>query len=103
MPELLKPDMARRLLVTAATRQHAAAVLDMSIHKQLGYIHQHVNAATLEVMLFELRMSYAYLDLLIQLPAAAHLSSDAVIRLLLLFFSLERRSCPVPTASSTAG
>jgi hypothetical protein len=86
MPKLLEPDVAHRLLVTAARRQHVAAVHKMVSHQRLGYIKQHVDAATLEVMLFDLRrhaMSGAYRNLLTQLPAAAHLSTEAFIKVLL--------------------
>jgi hypothetical protein len=85
VPELLNPDVARRLLVTAATRQRVAAVC-----KMVNCMQQHVDAATLEalMMLFQAGRpldlkSIEYLELLTQLPAAAHLSSEAVIRLLL--------------------
>jgi hypothetical protein len=47
--------VARRLLVTAARRQHIAAVLKIVTHHQLRYIKQHIDPATLEVMLFDLR------------------------------------------------
>jgi hypothetical protein len=103
MPELLEPDVARRLLGTAATRQHAAAIHQMVTHQQLEYMTQHIDAATLEVITLDLRDydNIAYLRLLTQLPAAAHLSSEAVIRLL-LSTAARYRTGAVPAASSTA-
>jgi hypothetical protein len=76
---LLEPVETRRLLVTAATRQHAAAVTHMA---RLAYMQRHIDAAKLEVMLVGLLKHNACLKLLVQLPAAAQLSSEAVIRLL---------------------
>jgi hypothetical protein len=86
MPELLEPDVARRLLVTAARRQHVAAVHKIVTHERLEYIKQHTDAAALEVILFDLHRhaeSTAYIFLLTKLPAAALLSSEAVIKLFL--------------------
>jgi hypothetical protein len=60
LPELLEPDVARRLLVTAATRRHVAAVQQMT-HQQLGYMKQHVDAATLEAVLIQLMPCVAHL------------------------------------------
>jgi hypothetical protein len=80
LPELLEPDVARRLLVTAATRQHTAAVENMVT---LAYMQQPIDAGTLEAMLVGLLEHNACLSVLIRLPAAAQLSSEDVIRLLL--------------------
>jgi hypothetical protein len=80
MPKLLEPGVARRLLVTAASRQHAAAVKHMV---KLAYMWQHINAATLETMLAELLKHDACVGVLMQLSAAAQLSSEAVIGVLL--------------------
>jgi hypothetical protein len=63
-PELLEPEVARRLVVTAARRQHSAAVHEMVTNQRLGFITQHVDAATLEVILFELQDS-SYTDMYI--------------------------------------
>jgi hypothetical protein len=79
MPELLEPDVARRLLVTAATRQHTEAVQHMV---QLAYLQQNIDAATLEAMLVALLKHNACRSALVQLPAADQLGSEAVIRLL---------------------
>jgi hypothetical protein len=70
MPELLEPDVARRLLVTAARRQQTAAVEHMV---RLAYLQQQVDATMLEATLLgELRVKHdACLSLFIQLPAAA--------------------------------
>jgi hypothetical protein len=106
MPELLEPDVARRLLVTAATGQHAAAVHEIMTHRQLAYLKEHIDAATLEAMMFELHHRYVAMDLLTRLtvlPAAEHLSSEAVTRLLLDAtardqFSTIRLLCRLPAA-----
>jgi hypothetical protein len=82
MPKLLEPDVAHRLLVTAATRWHLELQKAVTL-QQLGYTKQHIDAATLEVMLIQLMPRVAHLACLTQLPAAAHLSSKTVIRLLL--------------------
>jgi hypothetical protein len=90
MPALLEPDVARKLLLTAATRQHAALLLSPSALQymlRLGYLQQHVDAATLEALLQLLVLpcynTYDALNALCQLPAAAQLSSEALARLLL--------------------
>jgi hypothetical protein len=89
--KLLVPDVARRLLVTAATRQHTAAVERMV---RLAYMQQQIDAATLEAMLAELLKHDGVLRELVRLPAAAHLSSDAVIRLLLAAAARQGYSTP---------
>jgi hypothetical protein len=80
MPALLQPDVVRRLLVTAATRQHTAAVHHMVA---LPAMQQHLNAATLEAMLLQLLRHDGCINVLCQLPVAAELSTDAVTQLLL--------------------
>jgi hypothetical protein len=83
-PELLEPDVARRLVVTAARRQHYDAVYNLVSNQRLAYITQHIDAATLEVILFELQnASDTITRSFLQLPAAEHLSSEAVFRVLL--------------------
>jgi hypothetical protein len=82
MPALLEPVVAGRLLVTAATRQHAAAVTCMASTTRVEYMQQHIDAATLEAMLVRLLGQDSCLRLLSRLPAATHLSVDAVMRLL---------------------
>jgi hypothetical protein len=107
MPQLLEPDVARKLLVTAATRRHVTAVHKMITYQQLGYMKQHIDAATLQVLLMLFEMPDAYLESLVQLPAAANLSSEYVIRLLLAAsdaryrrtgFSAVRVVCQLPAA-----
>jgi hypothetical protein len=80
MPEILQPAVARRLLLTAATRQHTEAVCGMVA---LPVMQQHLDAATLEVMPRQLLRHDWCIRLLCQLPVAAELSTDAVTRLLL--------------------
>jgi hypothetical protein len=79
MPELLEPDVTRRLLDTAAVGQHTAAVEHIG---RLQYMKQHVDAVMLEKMLLWNLKHAACLRVLTQLPAAAQLSSEAVTRLL---------------------
>jgi hypothetical protein len=79
MSALLEPDVARRLLLTAAKRQHEAAVEHMLT---LPYMQRQVDVATLEVMLLELLKHHGCLSVLTQLPAAAQLSCEGIIRLL---------------------
>jgi hypothetical protein len=83
MPELLEPDVPRRLLVTAARRQHTAAMCRMvPLHAML----QHLDAATLEAMLRQLLRHDARIRTLCQLPVAAELSTDTVTQLLLVAY-----------------
>jgi hypothetical protein len=82
IPELLEPEAPRRWLLTAATRQHTAAVEQMV---QLGYLRQLVDATVLEAMLRRLLMHHNSVDCstaLLRLPAAKQLSSNAVLQLL---------------------
>jgi hypothetical protein len=51
VPALLDPAVARKLLLTAATRQHVYAVQHLL---KLPYMRQHLDAATLEAMLQQL-------------------------------------------------
>jgi hypothetical protein len=82
MPDLLDPDAARRLLLTAAIRQHAEAVRTMV---RLTCLSQHLEDATvLEAMLRQLlhcKGSVVSIEVMF-LPAVDQLSSDAVLRLL---------------------
>jgi hypothetical protein len=81
MPAILQPTVARRLLLTAATRQHGAAVAYMI---SLPAMLHHLDAATLEAMLrLGLRGNNRTLC---QLPAAAELSTDTVTQLLLVAY-----------------
>jgi hypothetical protein len=83
MPKLLEPNVARRLLLTAATKQHKEALEQMV---QLGYLQQHVDATVLEAMLGQLlkhRDGVECSEALLRLPTAEQLSSNAVLRLLL--------------------
>uniref|UniRef100_A0A383VKT1 Uncharacterized protein n=1 Tax=Tetradesmus obliquus TaxID=3088 RepID=A0A383VKT1_TETOB len=80
MTALLQPDVARKLLLTAAARQHTVAVHHMV---NLEVMQQHINEDTLEGMLVHLLRQHGCVEVLLQLPAAAQLSTDAVLRLLL--------------------
>jgi hypothetical protein len=79
LPAILQPVVARRLLLTAATRQHAEAVACMVA---LPAIAEHLDAATLGVMLRQLLRHDACITKLCQLPVAAELSTNAVTQLL---------------------
>uniref|UniRef100_A0A383VCX7 Uncharacterized protein n=1 Tax=Tetradesmus obliquus TaxID=3088 RepID=A0A383VCX7_TETOB len=79
MPALLVPSVARKLLLTAATRHHTAAVLHMV---GLASMQQHINADTREAMLAQLLADYDCVGLLWQLPIAP-ISTEALVRLLL--------------------
>jgi hypothetical protein len=73
----------------------------MVTHKQLGYMKQHIDAATVQVLLMRYELhnddrddddgddAASYLKSMTQLPAAAHLSSEFVSRLLLAAASSE--------------
>lgn len=87
---LLEPVMARKLLLTAAVRQHTAAVQRMV---GLPAMQQHVDAATIEAVCAQLVGPDGGIDLdgewgphhdvllqLYQLPAAAGISSEAVLQ-----------------------
>jgi hypothetical protein len=81
LPENFTPEVARKLLLTAATRQHTE-VLEMMI--KLPAVQQHIDVPTLEPVL-QLLIAKAKAGcavLLLELPAAAQLPSDAVCRLL---------------------
>jgi hypothetical protein len=80
MPGLLEPGVACKLLLTAAMRENVAAVGHMV---RLESMQQCIDAAALEAMLPELHKQDRCLDALCQLPAAAALSTDAAVRLLL--------------------
>jgi hypothetical protein len=85
MPALLQPDVARRLLLTAAMRHHHS---ELQYMLRLNYLQQHVDAATIEAMLEQLVApcyddTYADVKVLCKLPAAAQLSSKTLSRLLL--------------------
>jgi hypothetical protein len=90
MPTFLQPAVARKLLLTAVTRQPEAETVQRMLG--LAYLQQHVDAATLEAMLQQLVSRCAWPVLagkfegqsLCQLPAAAELTSEAVTRLLLV-------------------
>jgi hypothetical protein len=84
MPGLLEPGVARKLLLTAAVRQHTQAIEHML---RLDYIGQHVDAATIEEMLQHVLACTGYVDmycvlLLCKLPVAALLSGQAVTMIL---------------------
>jgi hypothetical protein len=79
----------------------------MVTYQQLGYMKQHIDAATLQVLLMLFEMPDAYLESLVQLPAAANLSIEYVISLLLAAgdakyrrtgFSGVRVLCQLPAA-----
>uniref|UniRef100_A0A383VCN4 Uncharacterized protein n=1 Tax=Tetradesmus obliquus TaxID=3088 RepID=A0A383VCN4_TETOB len=81
---LREPDVARKLLLTAATRHHTAAVLHMAC---LPGMQQHVDAATLHAVLMQIqRTDDAHVgecaQHLCRLPAAQQLSSEAVLQLM---------------------
>jgi hypothetical protein len=80
LPEQLQAAAARKLLLTAAVRQHTAAVEHMI---GLPVIEQHIDADTLEGMIAQLLPQADCLELLCAVPAAAQLSSEAAARLLL--------------------
>jgi hypothetical protein len=77
--------VARKLLLTAATRQHTAAMQRML---KLHYMRQHVDAATLEAVLKALlatilcHQDHDFVVQLCNLPAAAMLTLQAVTALL---------------------
>jgi hypothetical protein len=79
IPDQIEPAAARKLLLTAAARQHTAAVQHMI---GLPVLQQHVDADTLEATLTLLLGSLATMQQLCVLPAAGQLSSEAVVRLL---------------------
>lgn len=79
MPDLLQPGVASKLLLTAASRQHTAAVCLM-VH--LAVMQQQIDAAALEAMLLQLLWQHDGAQELLPLPAADQLSTDAVVRLL---------------------
>jgi hypothetical protein len=78
-PELLQPTVARKLLVTAATRQHTAALMCMA---ELPIMRQQIDAATLEAVIRQLLKHEQCVEALCALPAAAQLSSDTIAGLL---------------------
>uniref|UniRef100_A0A383VK59 Uncharacterized protein n=1 Tax=Tetradesmus obliquus TaxID=3088 RepID=A0A383VK59_TETOB len=83
LPEKLEPGVARKLLLTAVTRQHSEVVKAMA---QLPAVLQHLDTATLELLLGFLVKeddNAHSIKALRELPVAAQLSSDAVCRLLL--------------------
>jgi hypothetical protein len=80
LPAILQPAVARRLLLTAATRQHTEAVQQMVA---LPLLQQHLDAATLEEMLRQLLWDHHSTKILCQLPVAAELSTDSATELLL--------------------
>jgi hypothetical protein len=92
LPSLVEPDAACRLLVTAAVRQHAAALQHMS---SLAAMQQHVNGATIETVLRQLVVhadNSNYVQLLRRFSAAAaQLDSPAVADLLQA--AVERGRC----------
>jgi hypothetical protein len=79
-PELLQPTVARKLLVTAATRQHTAAVVYMA---ELPLMQQQIDATTLEAVIRQLPEHEQCVQALCALPAAVQLSSDTIAGLLL--------------------
>lgn len=105
LPAIMRPDAVRKLLVTAALRQHVVAVGEISGQPA---IHQHIDVATLEiVLLLMLKARYAWAttwDTLLGIePAASQLSSDTVAHLLLA--AVQRRAnalamqlCRLPAA-----
>jgi hypothetical protein len=80
LPEQLDASAARKLLLTAAARQHTVAVQQMI---GLPVAVQHIDATTLEGMIAQLLPHAGCLELLCAMPAAAQLSSEAAARLLL--------------------
>jgi hypothetical protein len=85
LPEQLKAVTARKLLLTAASRQHVAVTQHMI---RLPVTVQHIDANTLEAMIAQLLACWrveaaACIELLCVMPAAAQLSSEAAARLLL--------------------
>jgi hypothetical protein len=75
----LEPSQARKLLITAAVRQHEHAVLHML---ELDTVQQHVDSGTLVSLIKHMITSVKGIDALSALPAAADIDSDAVIELL---------------------
>jgi hypothetical protein len=80
MPGLLEPGVACKLLLKAVVRQHTAAVEHMV---GMEIMQQHMDAEVLEAMLLQMLKQGQCLAVLCQLPAAAHLSAEAAVRLLL--------------------
>jgi hypothetical protein len=80
VPASLQQAVARRLLLTAATRQHTDAVRILLV---FPVMQQQLDAATLEVMLRQLLKYHECIRILCQLPVAAELSPDTAAGLLL--------------------
>jgi hypothetical protein len=80
LPEQLEAAAARKLLLTAAVRQHTAVIEHVI---DLPVTGQHIDADTLEGMIMQLLPQAGCLELLCTVPAAAQLSSEAAARLLL--------------------
>jgi hypothetical protein len=80
MPALLEPAVACKTLLTAAVRRHTAAVRHIS---GLEFMQERVDAATLEAMLWQLLAQPESVLWMLQLPAAAGVTSEALARLLL--------------------
>uniref|UniRef100_A0A383V733 Uncharacterized protein n=1 Tax=Tetradesmus obliquus TaxID=3088 RepID=A0A383V733_TETOB len=76
LPGALEPEFARKLLVTAATRQHAEVVQGMM---QRAAVLQHVDAPTLEPVLCGMIKDgghAGFVSTLCDLPAAAQFEGD---------------------------
>jgi hypothetical protein len=92
LPSLLEPSLVRRLLVTAALRQHAEALQYLSA---LPGVQQHVDAATLQTMLMQLVThadNSSYVQLLRRFPAAAAQVGSIIIAEVLQA-AIERGRC----------
>jgi hypothetical protein len=87
MPE---PEAARKLLLTAAMRQHLGMLWRMV---NSAYLKQYVDAPTLAALLLQLLVAMASgelhvqsaaatMDLLCELPAAAELTADSMVQLM---------------------
>jgi hypothetical protein len=93
LPALLQPEVARKLLITAATRQHIAALQHLAT---LAVMREHMDAATLEDVLRQLLKGFDHerfdcFGILCKAPEAAQLNSEAVQ--LLLLTAVHESSC----------
>jgi hypothetical protein len=85
------PDVARKLLLTAATRGHAAAVQTLA---SCTIVQQHLDARTVEVVLEQLFKGFYFWFLrMCEVPLASQLDSAAVARLLQAALQHGRQLC----------
>jgi hypothetical protein len=78
-PAAHAPDVARKLLLTAATRVHASAVMTLA---SCDAMLQHLDVGTVESVLEQLINDLGCFEMICELPVASQLDSAAVARLL---------------------